>query len=163
LAELPPELLVFEVGGQRFGLPAADVREVLRAVTLTPLPHAPALVEGVINVRGTLVPVLDIRARFRLPPKPLDHTDHLIVARAAGRLVALRVDRALELARPDAAAVERAEAVVPGVVYVAHLAKLPDGIVLIHDLNTFLSHAEAAALAEALSAADAPPEEGRRP
>jgi purine-binding chemotaxis protein CheW len=163
VAEDSPELLIFEVGGQRYGLPAADVREVLRAVTLTPLPHAPALVEGVINVRGTLIPVLDLRARFRLPPQPLDHTDHLIVARAAVRLVALRVDRALELARPDPAAVERAEAVVPGVVYVAHLAKLPDGIVLIHDLNTFLSHAEAAELAEALSAADAEREEGRRP
>ena len=163
MPEIPPELLVFEVGGQRYGLPAADVRELLRAVTLTPLPRAPAIVEGVINVRGVLVPVLDIRGRFRLPPKPPEPTDHLIVARAGGRLVALRVDRAVELTRLDPAAVERAEAVVPGVVYVAQMAKLPDGLMLVHDLNTFLSHAEAAELAEALAAGSAEVTEGRTP
>jgi purine-binding chemotaxis protein CheW len=163
LAESSPELLVFEVGGQRFGLPAADVRELLRAVTLTPLPRAPAIVEGVINVRGVLVPVLDIRGRFRLPPKPPEPTDHLIVARAGGRLVALRVDRAVELARLEPAAVERAEAVVPGIAYVAQMAKLPDGLVLVHDLNTFLSHAEAADLAESLAQTGPQVTEGRTP
>jgi purine-binding chemotaxis protein CheW len=55
MAELPPEILIFEVGGQRFGLSTADVRELLRAVTQTPLPRAPAIVEGVINVRRVLV------------------------------------------------------------------------------------------------------------
>jgi purine-binding chemotaxis protein CheW len=163
LAELSLELLVFEVGGQRYGLPAADVRELLRAVTLTPLPQAPAIVEGVINVRGVLVPVLDIRGRFHLPPKPPEPTDHLIVARAGGRLVALRVDRAVELTRLEPAAVERAEAVVPGVAYVAHMAKLPDGLVLVHDLKTFLSQAEAAELAEAMSAGGAEVTEGHTP
>lgn len=161
MAELPSELLIFELGNQRYALPASDVRELLRAVTLTPLPRAPAVVEGVINVRGVLVPVLDIRARFRVPPKPLQPTDHLIVAHAGGRLVALRVDRALELARLEPAAVERAEAVVPGVAYVAQMAKFPDGLVLVHDLNTFLSHTEADALTEALSEASAQVAEGR--
>jgi purine-binding chemotaxis protein CheW len=157
----PPEILVFEVGGQRYGLPAADVRQILRAVTLTPLPSAPAVVEGVINVRGTLVPVLDIRARFRLPPKPLEHTDHLIVARVGERSAALRVDRVLELARLEAGAAERAETVVPGVEYVAHMARLPGGLVLIHDLNTFLSQAESLRLGEALSEGAATGGEGR--
>src|SRR5205085_8492167 len=91
------DVLVFEVAGRRFGLPAAVVREVLRAVALTPLPKAPAVVEGLVNVRGTLVPVLDVRGRFGLPAKPLAPTDHLIVARAGGRLVALRVDHAHDL------------------------------------------------------------------
>ena len=163
VVEVSPELLLFELGGQRYGLPAADVRELLRAVAVTPLPHAPVLVEGVINVRGTLVPVLDIRARFHLPARPLEHTDHLIVAQAADRLVALRVDRALELTRLDPTAFERAEAVVPGVVYFAHLAKLPDGLVLVHDLNTFLSQTEADELTAALCGADSPLAEGRQP
>jgi purine-binding chemotaxis protein CheW len=153
LSEPAPEILVFEVGGQRYGLPVAAVRELVRAVTITPLPKAPAIVEGVVNVRGTLAPVLDIRARFRLPPRSPRHTDHLIVARAGERLVALRVDRALELMRLEPGAAERAEAVLPGVGYVAHMAKCPDGVVLVHDLNTFLSHAEAAELSTALSGA----------
>ena len=60
------ELLDFEVGGQHYGLPSSDIKEILPAVTLVPLPKAPAIVEGIVNVRGTAVPVLDIRARFGL-------------------------------------------------------------------------------------------------
>jgi purine-binding chemotaxis protein CheW len=162
MAGPPAEILVFEVGGQHYGLPAADVRQILRAVTLTPLPRAPEVVEGVINVRGAIVPVLDIRARFRLPPAPPQHTDHLIVATVGRHSAALRVDRVLELARLEAGSAERAETVVPGVQYVAHLARLPAGLVLIHDLNTFLSQAEDLQLGEAL-ADSAAGEEGRSP
>src|ERR1700687_6141499 len=92
------EVLVFEVGGQRYGLPTADVRELVRAVAITPLPNAPAVIEGVVNVRGRVPPVLDVRPRFRLPPKPLDPSDHFIVASAGPRGVILRVDGATHLA-----------------------------------------------------------------
>src|SRR5262249_2656363 len=136
---------------------------ILRAVAITPLPKAPAVVEGVINVRGALVPVLDIRGRFRLPPKPLEPADHLIVARVGERPVALRVDRALELVRLEASAAERAETPVPGVEYVAQIARLPGGLVLIHDLNTFLSQAESFRLGEALAEAAPAGGEGRQP
>src|SRR5881296_2430916 len=76
------EVLVFEVGGQKYALPTADVRELVRAVAITPLPAAPAVIEGVVDVRGRVLPVLDVRARFRLPPKALDPSDHFIVASA---------------------------------------------------------------------------------
>ena len=146
------EILVFETAGQRYGLAAADVREVLRAVLPTPIPNAPSIIEGVIDLRGTIVPVLDIRRRFRLPARPIEHTDHLIVARAGERLVALHADRAVELARLEASAVEQTENVLPGADYVAQIARFPDGLVLIHDLQSFLSAAEGEALSTALDA-----------
>ena len=160
MSQEPREVLVFEVAGQRYGLAVADVQELLRAVALTPLPRAPDVVEGAINLRGRAVPVLDLRRRFGLPPKPPEPADHLVVARAGGRLVALRVDRALDLARPAAEAVEDARAALPGTRYVEQVASFPDGLVLIHDLRTFLSAAEAAALDEAMPGADAPEKEG---
>lgn len=144
------EVLVFEVGGQQYGLPASDVQELQRAATLTPLPRAPAVVEGVVNLRGRVIPVLDIRSRFGLPARPMERTDHFVVARAGERVVALRVDRAIDLVRVDAADVEDARGSVPGVDYVTWVAKLPHSLVLIHDLRTFLSRAEAAELDEAL-------------
>lgn len=152
------EVLVFEVGGQRYALRSIEVRELVRCVTVSPLPRAPAIIEGIINVRGAVVPVLDLRTRFRLPPKPAAHTDHLILASAGPRLVALRVDRALGLVRLEAGEVEDAKAVVPGADYLVAVAKLPDGLVLIHDLRTFLSQAEATTLDDALPAAS--PDEG---
>jgi purine-binding chemotaxis protein CheW len=146
------EVLVFEVGGQRYGLPTADVRELVRAVMITPLPNAPAAIEGVVNVRGQVLPVLDVRARFRLPAKPLDPSDHFIVASAGPRGVILRVDRATHLALVDEASVQPPQTLGPSATYVAGVAKLDDGLVLIHDLTTFLSAAESATLDEALRA-----------
>jgi purine-binding chemotaxis protein CheW len=154
------EILVFEIGGQRYALPAAEVREIVRAVAITALPRAPAIVEGVINLRGRIVPVLDLRSRFRLPAKPLEPMDHLIVAWAGERIVALRVDHATELIRLDPAAVEEAKGVVPGVEYVAWMAKRSEDLVLIHDLRTLLSRAETAALAEVLPESPAGKGEG---
>jgi purine-binding chemotaxis protein CheW len=151
LAQL--EVLIFDVGGQRYGLPSNVVDEVVRAVTVVPLPKAPAIVEGVIDVRGALVPVLDIRRRFRLAPKPLEHTDHLVLAWAGPRRVAIRADRALDLLHIDVARIEDAKASLPATEYVMGVAKLEDGLVLIHDLETFLSRAEDEALDDALSAA----------
>lgn len=147
------DVLVFEVGGLRYALPASDVRELARAVTIVPLPKAPAIVEGIINVRGRVVPVLDIRARFRLPRRALSHTDHFILAQTDERMVALRADRAVDLTQVDAEDIEEPHALVPGAEYVSGVAKLPDGLVLIHDLRTFLLEAEAAALDAAVAGA----------
>ena len=144
------EILVFEVAGQRYGLPLVDVLELVRAVAITPLPDAPGVIEGVVNVRGRVLPVLDVRARFRLPARPLDPSDHFIVASAGSRGVILRVDRATQLALVDEGAVQPPETLGPGANYVAGVARLDDGLVLIHDLATFLSAAEAASLDGAL-------------
>lgn len=146
------EVLVFEVAGQHYGLPMVDVRELVRAVAITPLPNAPAVIEGVVNVRGRVLPVLDVRARFRLPAKSLDPSDHFIVASAGPRGVILRVDRATHLALVDEASIQPPQTLGPSATYVAGVAKLEDGLVLIHDLTTFLSAAEAASLDEALRA-----------
>jgi purine-binding chemotaxis protein CheW len=140
------ELLTFDIWHERFGIAVADVREVVRAVSIARLPKAPRIVEGVVNVRGCIVPALDIRARFNLPPKVLEPSDHLVIAFAKRRLVAIRVDRVTDLmtlARND---IEDVTVMVPGSNLVAGVAKLHDALILIHDLATFLSTAEAEAL-----------------
>lgn len=145
-------LLVFRLGSGRFGLRAEVVQEVVRAVAVAPLPKAPPVVEGVIDVRGRIVPVLDIRARFGVAPRPLDPDQHFILAFAGARLVALRVDRATELRSVGTDAVEVPGQSTPGVEYAAGIARLPDGLVVIHDLDAFLSLEEAAVLDAATAA-----------
>ena len=139
------DILTFELGGQRCAILASEALEIQRAVAMVRLPRCPAIVEGVIDLRGKLVPVLAVRASFDLPASPVALSDHLVIARvqrrdAAGdRVVALRVDRALDLATIPRAAIEDARGSVPGVEHLAGVAKLPDGLVLIHDLCSFLS------------------------
>lgn len=150
-AERGTEVLVFEVADQKYALPTRDVREIVRAVAITPLPDAPAVIEGVVNVRGQVLPVLDVRARFGLPARALDLSDHFIVASAGARGVILRVDRATHLAFVDEASVQPPESLGASSGYVAGVAKLEDGLVLIHDVATFLSAAESASLEAALA------------
>ena len=145
------QILIFELQDQRYGVPLADVRELLRAVSVTPLPEAPEVIDGVINVRGTVTPVLDVRKRLGLETKPLEPSDHFILTHAGDRGVVLRVDGATSIAEVEPSDIEEAKRVVPHGVYVAGIAKLPDGLVLIHDLNAFLSEAEVIVLHKALS------------
>lgn len=150
------ELVIVELDGQRYGLRADAVREVVRAVTITTLPNAPVVVAGIINVRGAVVAVLDLRRRFDLPARPLDPSEYFVLARAGDRDVALRVDRSTELISVDPADIDRGEPILCRSRYVAGVAKLPDGLVLIHDLETFLSAAEAEAIDQALAGHEKP-------
>ncbi|RKG99080.1 purine-binding chemotaxis protein CheW [Corallococcus sp. CA053C] len=152
----PQEVLLFTLERQRYGLPVEDVRELVRAARLTPLPQAPDVVEGLLNLRGELLPVLDLRRRFRHAARPLSPMDHFIVAHAGPRPVALRVDRAEGLHVIAANEWDDSPRELPGVGYVAGVAKLPDGLVLVHDLRSFLSEAEALQLDTALGARPEP-------
>lgn len=150
------EVLLFTLEGQRYALPLEEVRELVRAVRLTPLPRAPAVVEGLVDLRGELLPVLDMRRRFRLPVRPLSSADHFVVAQAGERRIALRVDRAEGLLALEPGTLDTSPRELPGVGYVAGALKLPDGLVLLHDLRSFLSEAEALELDEALAKEGAP-------
>jgi len=144
--------LVVEVAmdGHRFGLYAADVLEILRAATPTPLPGAPQAVSGVLNLRGTLVPVYDVRARFGLQPRPMQATDHLVVANA-GRKVAILVEQVHALVPVLTANIAAARDLPTASDGVAGVARMADGILVIFDLRRFLSDVESAQLDAALA------------
>jgi purine-binding chemotaxis protein CheW len=146
------EVLVFMIGEVRCAIPLGDVREVVRAVALTPLPTAPSIVEGVIDVRGRLVPVLDLRGRLGLPAEPNRADQKLVIADAGDRRVAVRVDSVDWVTHLDERDVAEPDHVVRGIGYLAGVGRLPDGLVLVHDLATFLEQGEAEALAAALDA-----------
>jgi purine-binding chemotaxis protein CheW len=133
------EVLVFELAGRRFGLPAVLVRELVRAVAITPVPRAPRFVEGVVNVRGQIVPVVDIRQWLLLPAKEIEPADHLLVVSSGERLLAMRVDRALELARLGGGALDKVHDL-PGAR--DQVAKLPDGLILLPSLDELLAQGE---------------------
>lgn len=146
------EIVAFELDRQRFGLVVHDVERVLRAAASTPLPKAPAIVEGVLSLAGDPIPVLDLRARFELPSRPVGLTDMLIVTRAADRRVAIRADRVTGVIKVAAAAIREAKTVAPMAVQIAGVAVLPDGVVLLHDPAAFLTQSEAIELAKLTAA-----------
>lgn len=93
-------VVVFRVGGEDFAVDVFDVQEVLRYQTPTPVPKAPPFVEGVLEVRGTLVPVVDLRKRFEAPA-PHDSDTRVLIVRLPSGPVGLVVDTVLEVLRAN--------------------------------------------------------------
>lgn len=146
------QLVVFRLEDQRFGVELGRVERVLPMVAVEPFPRAPEIVTGVFAFHGQLVPVMDIRRRFRLPARAPRAADQLLVVRTARRRVALPVDSVEAVLAIEAAEVTAADELVPGLDYVRGVARVPEhGIVFVHDLDAFLSLDEAARLAAALA------------
>lgn len=145
------EILVFTLDAQHYGLVAHDVVQVFRLVAITRLPGAPLVIEGAIDVRGDIIPVLDLRRRFGLPERPPGLSDLLIIASAGPRRVAIRADAHAGVQQIDATALSRSDDPLSQSRFVAGLARLRDGMVVIQDLVRFLSEAESESLARALA------------
>jgi len=144
---------VFTLGDQRYALPLSAVERVVRVVEVTPLPQAPDIVLGVVNVQGRVIPVVNPRRRFRLPERDIALTDQLVIAHTTRRPVALVVDAVTGVLEYSAREVVGARDIVPGTEYVEGVVKLADGLVLIHDLDRFLSLDEVTALDRAIESA----------
>jgi purine-binding chemotaxis protein CheW len=132
------EVLIFEVAGQCHAVHAREVQELVPALTIMPVPGTAPGIEGVMNLRGVIVPVLNVRNRLGLPAKPLALTDHFIVVRLTDRLIALHVDRALELARLPPAALTRVDSLGACGDDPAQVARLGDKMVLVHRIQDFI-------------------------
>jgi purine-binding chemotaxis protein CheW len=144
---------VFTLGDQRYALPLSTVERVVRVVEVTPLPQAPDIVLGVVNVQGRVIPVVNPRRRFRLPERDIALTDQLVIAHTTRRPVALVVDAVTGVLEYSGREAVGARDIVPGMEYVEGVVKLADGLVLIHDLDRFLSLDEATALDRAIESA----------
>ncbi len=145
MADSVHQTLVFEIAGQRYGLRGDTVRELLRAVAITPLPNSAAHVEGVINVRGQIVPVLDLRRWLGLPARAVEPSDHFVVVSANVKVFALRVDRALALTQLEADAGTVDSPGSPG--GFVRVARVSDGLVLLPDFGPlFASSGQQAAI-----------------
>src|SRR5438876_7589138 len=91
------QLFIFRVAGREYALPVANVAEVLRMVSVAPLPQCPVWLSGVINLRGRVVPVVDLRVRLGLPAQPIDLATPLVIAQSDGHSLGLVVDSAVEV------------------------------------------------------------------
>lgn len=144
------KLVVFDMEAQRYALPLSNIERVLPMVAVSPLPKAPPVALGVINLHGQVVPVLDIRSRFGLPPRDCGLSGHLLVARTRRRILALPVDEVFGVQEVTEEAATPPGTVLPELGYVAGIVTLSDGLLFIHDLETFLSLDEEQQLSGAL-------------
>lgn len=143
-------LVVFSLDDQRYALALACVQRAISVVAITPLPEAPAIVLGMIDLGGVIIPVINIRRRFNHSPRDVRLSDHLIIATTGKRMVALLVDETRGVIQASPESYAAAGTILPGLRLVDGAVKLKDGLILIHDLDRLLSLEEETAIDRAL-------------
>ena len=144
------KLVIFNLDALQLALPLSVVERVIHVVKVTPLPHAPEIVIGVINVHGRIIPVVNIRKRFRLPERDTRLHDQLMLLQTSKMNVAIMVDAVgIVVERLDQEII-MADKILPHIEYVKGAIKLENNIIFIHDIDTLLSLEEEKTLFGAL-------------
>lgn len=138
------QLVSFNLGEELFGVDILKVQEINRLVEITKVPKAPNFVEGVINLRGKVIPIIDLRKRFGLPTKEHDKDTRITVVDINGNVMGMIVDAVSEVLRLPSSTVEAAPDIATSVdsQYIRGVAKLEDRLLILLDLARIFSEAE---------------------
>lgn len=155
------DVLIVEIAGRKFGIRVERIRELLRAAAIVPLADAPEI-EGLVNLHGTVTPVFDLRARLRIPPKRLEPSDQFVAIACGSRVVAVRVDRAVDLVQFRAEELQPAGEAYPPGGCTPYVATRPGELVPILEVEALFLHAAPALCTSAAAGRQAAGEEATR-
>lgn len=134
------QLVTFKLGDEEYGIDILKVQEINRMTEITSMPKAPFFVEGVINLRGKVIPVVNLRKRFGLGLKEIDSQSRIIVV-DIGSTVGLIVDSVSEVLRISSDTIEPPPPITGGVgsEYIMGIGKLEDRLIILLDIDKLLS------------------------
>lgn len=135
------QLVSFRIGSEEFGVDILKVREINRMLTITQVPNAPEFVDGVINLRGKVIPVIDLRCKLGMPRAEHTKDTRIIVVELEGRTVGFVVDEVSEVLRIPENITEAPPPMVAGIKaeYITAVGKLDDRLLILLDLEKTLS------------------------
>ena len=138
------QLVSFKLKQEEFGVNILLVQEIIRMQEITNVPNAPGFVEGVINLRGRVIPIVDLRKRFGMETKEQSNATRIIVVMIGEVQVGLIVDEVSEVLRISEDTVEPPPPIVAGIEsdYIKGVGKLEDRLLILLDLNKILSMEE---------------------
>jgi len=143
------DFVIFSLERQKYAIALDSVHRVVRAAHVTPVPNAPGIFHGVINLAGEVTQVINLRWRLGLPGWPVGVSDRFIICRSAGKTIVLVVDDVHGIQPVDTSVLDH-----PGVTdhdaALAGILKTDDGLLLIYDLEKFLSMEDEQAMEELL-------------
>lgn len=134
------QLVVFDLAGENYGVDINTVREIIRMQQVTHVPDAPEYVEGVMNLRGSVIPVIDLRKRFGLNVTEQTAESRVVVVDIGGQGIGVVVDAVREVLRVRDESVEPASAVITTAdsFYLQGIAKLEDRLLILLDIERAL-------------------------
>jgi purine-binding chemotaxis protein CheW len=138
------QVVGLRIGRETFGIPIGKVREIVRVPEITSVPNAPDYIEGVINLRGRIVPVVDLRKRFREVVAAPNKKNRIVVVELDGRPIGLIVNSASEVLKIPPSEIEAPHAVFQEgeLNYITGVGKIRGRLVILLDLSRILQRGE---------------------
>lgn len=138
------QVVSFKLGSEEYGVDIAQVQEINRMVAVTHVPRAPQFMEGVINLRGQLIPIIDLRARFGMPRAEHTKSTRIVVTEIGAKRVGMVVDSVSEVLRLPLDQIEEAPEMITGVEteYIRGVGKIEDRLIILLDLAKIISGSE---------------------
>ena len=135
------QLVGFRLGNEEYGIDILKVQEINRVAEITKIPQSPDFVEGVINLRGNVIPIIDLRKRFHMPEREHDRQTRIVVGEIEGRTVGLIVDAVSEVIRLSSNTMEPTPKIVSEnqVDYIKGVGKLEDRLLMLLDIDKILT------------------------
>lgn len=134
------QLVSFVIGNEEYAVDILYVQEINRMLQVTQVPNSPDFIEGVINLRGRIIPVIDLRTKMGIPKKEYDKNTRIIVVEVSGRTVGFIVDAVREVIRIPKSITEAPPEIVSGnnSEFISAVGKLEDRLLILIDLNKLL-------------------------
>lgn len=134
------QLVTFRIGDEEFGVDILSVQEINRMLQITMVPRAPFFIEGVINLRGKVIPVVNMRTRFNKPQVEPDADTRIVVVDLGQKVIGILVDAVSVVLRLPSSTIEAAPPVVAGIgsEYIKGVGKLNDRLLILLDLANLL-------------------------
>ena len=145
------QLICFKLGAEEYGFDIMQIKEIMRYQKITPIPKAASFIEGVINLRGMVVPVIDLRKRFELPVD-VNIKCRIIIAQVETKIVGLIIDDVTDIVMLPKTSILPSPKTVKGVEveYLDGMADMERGLLLVLNLNRLLPAEEKGAIDESL-------------
>ncbi|MFN8557075.1 MAG: chemotaxis protein CheW [Dehalococcoidia bacterium] len=131
------QVVVFDLASESYGVDISHVQEIIRPPAITAVPCAPEYVEGVVNLRGRVIPVINLRNRFGLPTAERGRSSRIVVLEIGGHTIGAAVDAVTEVLRVPQSAVEAPGATLAGpeTAHLRGIAKLDERLIILLDLE----------------------------
>ncbi len=138
------QLVSFKIGNEEFGVDILKVQEINRMMQITKVPNAPEFVDGVINLRGRIIPIIDLRIRLGMVKREHDKSTRIVVVELDGKTVGFIVDEVSEVLRIPMNITEPPPPMVAGINadYITAVGKLEDRLLILLDMEKVLSEKE---------------------
>jgi purine-binding chemotaxis protein CheW len=138
------QLVTFKLAGQKYAVDILKVQEINNMKEITAIPNSPPFLEGAINLRGKVIPVLNLRKKFSFEDKATDETCKIVIMDVRGIIMGLIVDAVSDVLRINRDVVEPPPPVSSNISteFIAGIAKLPEGLVILLDMDRLLGDEE---------------------